>query len=461
MLLSRQRLHSRLQSKHWDKPDYFRAASEPLYQGLRNVFHYLERRRPRSSITEINLSQKMDELCDAYQRVNDHDKNTESELECLKDVVRLSHDLCTSSGRRTIEETLSAYGFERKVACDNKYIRQANKIGRYWGLCEFMAQVSRKFGDLFENIYLQTLPSYMEVKSPISFKGGPGSCHVHAEIQLLIFYGKDLSLAASTPHVLGVSKAACYLCDLFIHKHGQFFITKTHGRLHDQWTVPDLAEFSQRERDNYRRILIAVNKEIENAIVNMKTNCPNRNYPLGSWLSLPTAFLMSPAMSNTGTVVSENSQHTSVTPRIPSRASTPRPIPRPVADQTTEVYVIPEIAVYSSSNSSPSPSPQSLSQPEFPIRKIITTSSPFHITAGNLSLGFELEGPGQHEVTIRYASGDAARGQSIDVGKMLPGDPLHIERNKDEYQLVFSLCSGSDTSLQIVLCSRIQGHVSG
>jgi hypothetical protein len=357
-------------------------------------------------LTETTLNQTLEDLCGTCQRVDDHDKNTEGEMECLKDVVRQSYDLCTSGGTRTIEETLSGHGFERKIAGDNKYIRQANKIGRYWGLCEFMAEASRKYGDLFGNMSLQPLPSYMDIKSPISFKGGEVSCHVHAEIQLLIFYGKDPSLAASTPRILGVSKAACYLCDLFIHDHGQFFITKTHGRLHDQWTVPDLAEFSQHERADYRRILVAVNKQLETTIVNLRTSRPNRQYPLGSWLSLPNAFPMSPAMSNAATVISENSKHTSVTPRFPSGASTPRQAPPPVQDQIKEVQPVPEIVVPSSGDASPSSISEGITPPELPIRKVITRSSPFHITAGKLSLEFELEGSSQHEVTIEHAPTD-------------------------------------------------------
>lgn len=213
--------------------------------------------------------------------------------------------------------------------------------------------------------------------------------------------------------------------------------------------MPNLAEFSQHERADYRRILVAVNKQLENAILNLTTARPNRGYPLGSWLSLPNAFPMSPAMSNAATVISENSKHASVTPRVPSGDSTPRQAPPLVQEQITEVQPVPEIMVPGSSDASPSPLSESISPPKLSVRKLLRASSPFHVTSGKLSLEFELEGPGQQDVAIEHASADTTNEYTIDVGNMVPGDPLHIERNKEKDRLVFTLRYGSNTSLQV------------
>jgi hypothetical protein len=455
MLLSRKRIHGRLQSAHWDTPDYRRGNIEPLHQELRKVSRQLKQLQPNSYPDSTTLNQRLDNLCNAYQHIDSCRKDTEEESQCLKDVVRQSYALCTSDGRCVIEETISAYGFEPKGVCANKHIRQANKIGRYWGLCVYMAEVSRKYRDIFMNVSLQALRPYMDIKSPISFKGREVSCHVHAEIQLLTFYGQNPNPATLTPRVLGVSKSACYLCDLFILNHGQFFITKTHGRLHDQWNVPDLAEFGQSQRDDYRRILVAMNRELETAIVNER-NSPqrlNRKFPVGSWLSLPTAFPLSPVASSAGTAVSENSKQTSVAPRIALVDSTPRPISTSSHNQT-EVQHIPEVTISNTSKEPLSLCSESIASSEFPVQRTITASSPFHIATGKLSLGFELEGPGQRKVTIDHAMDDETIGNAIDVGTMVPGDPLHIERSNNEDRLVFALCYGRNTSLQVILHSR-------
>jgi hypothetical protein len=38
--------------------------------------------------------------------------------------------------------------------------------------------------------------------------------------------------------VICSSKRACYLCQLFIQLHGQYFIPSTHGKLYDTWKWP-------------------------------------------------------------------------------------------------------------------------------------------------------------------------------------------------------------------------------
>ena len=62
---------------------------------------------------------------------------------------------------------------------------------------------------------------------------------IHAEIQLLLFY--EQQPRGSRPRIIGSSKSACYLCDLFIQTHGGFRVPRTHGRLYDRWILPEHA----------------------------------------------------------------------------------------------------------------------------------------------------------------------------------------------------------------------------
>lgn len=57
---------------------------------------------------------------------------------------------------------------------------------------------------------------------------------VHAaEVQILLFY--ELNPTRLRSRIICPSKSACYLCNLFFRIDGQFHITRTHGRLYDNW----------------------------------------------------------------------------------------------------------------------------------------------------------------------------------------------------------------------------------
>jgi OTT_1508-like deaminase len=450
IILSRSRIHSRLQSTQWKKPAYYLSDPVPLHQGLKKFSHWLRQQHPRWRSEDSLLIQQLDNLCNVYQRVDGIPGDTEEELQHLKDIVRKSYDVCTSNGSRTIENTISAHGFNSRLVCENKYIRQVDKIGRYWGSCRLMAEASRKYKDLFINMELEILRPYRESKSPISFKGGLVSCHVHAEIQLLVFYGLNPNLSVSIPRILGVSKSACYLCDLFIQKHGQFFITKTHGRLHDQWTVPDLTEFSPHQRSKYQLILSEMNKEFRLEISKARLH-PPRKYPQGSWLSLPTVLPMSLATSIAGTVVSDNSDSKTATPRFPSVVPTPRQNSPLVRNLITEIKQSTDISVLTANNGTRPPSSQILTRPNIPIHRKITEDTSFHVTSGKLSVDFGLKGAGQHEITVNNVTESQRIGDIIDVGEMIPGTEMHIQRGNPEDRIVLTLCYGIDTSLQVIL----------
>ncbi|KAL9604449.1 MAG: hypothetical protein Q9179_001838 [Wetmoreana sp. 5 TL-2023] len=143
---------------------------------------------------------------------------------------------------------------------ESKHIRQVGKIGRYWDLCVFIAKAACRYPGLFNNLRLEVLQPFTRVRSSVTASGKSLRCSVHAEIQMVTFYGMTRSLNHHVPRVLGVSRSACYLCDLFVSLHGRFFISKTHGRLYDQWTVPDLAEFDPLQRQQYRKILEEMNR---------------------------------------------------------------------------------------------------------------------------------------------------------------------------------------------------------
>lgn len=179
---------------------------------------------------------------------------------------------------------------------------QIRKLGRYWDLCIFLTKAVNRYSDLFKNTKLAVERHYIPTQVLDLVTGKPVRYYVHAEIQLIAFYGTETRLESQMPRVLGVSKSACYLCNLFISLHGQFFISKTHGRLYDQWTVPDLEAFSAGQRQQYRSILQKIYLTCKSDILrSVKTGRP---YPPESTYDIHAHLPLSPIAASTVSVVS-------------------------------------------------------------------------------------------------------------------------------------------------------------
>jgi hypothetical protein len=65
-----------------------------------------------------------------------------------------------------------------------------------------------------------------------------------------------------TPRVIGTSKWLCYLCYRFLVAHKGFVAVNTHGRLYDQWTIPDLKSYKEEMCSRYRDIVRDIDAEV-------------------------------------------------------------------------------------------------------------------------------------------------------------------------------------------------------
>ena len=97
--------------------------------------------------------------------------------------------------------------------------------------------------------------------------GSNAQWKVHAEIQILLFYEQNPDLLR--PRLIGSSKSACYLCDLFIHQHQVFQVSRSHGRLYDRWVLP--RQVLDPSPDNFylRSVVDSFNATLENKIVDI------------------------------------------------------------------------------------------------------------------------------------------------------------------------------------------------
>ena len=90
---------------------------------------------------------------------------------------------------------------------------------------------------------------------------------VHAEIQILLFYEQRPQLFC--PRIIGSSKSACYLCNLFIQSHGQFQVSRSHGRLYDRWILPTWPLDEASAKGNVRCAVDKLNSALETRIISV------------------------------------------------------------------------------------------------------------------------------------------------------------------------------------------------
>ncbi|KAF2722039.1 hypothetical protein K431DRAFT_312004 [Polychaeton citri CBS 116435] len=91
---------------------------------------------------------------------------------------------------------------------------------------------------------------------------------VHAEMQLLVYYEMQPS-TVRRPRFICSSKHACYLCNLFVKKHGSHCVPSTHGTVYSKWKLPDPNDLGLEDQcaSRLRTCLNHLNDDIEAAII--------------------------------------------------------------------------------------------------------------------------------------------------------------------------------------------------
>ena len=410
----------------------------------------------------------MSHLCSLIQMIETCRTATFDCRQTLCQIVQESYDLCTSAGTSTLEETIKDHGFESGVVSSNKHIRQVDKIGRYWGLCKFMTENSRKYAKAFTDIQLEVLRPYQGKTSSIAFtEGQRARCLVHAEMQIIAFYARASNATLKKPRVIGVSKSACYLCNLFIHRYKRFFTTQTHGRLYERWNFPDLEDFDSRERVDFRRILAGIDQELQTRV---GESSKKRNHPIGSWLTLPPAHQLSPLPSTVCSVISKDyveSDERCAGPSIAHELDEVSPLklrPLPPSSLAHTPPPLHAIGLMDQSNSttahSPNPPPQEtplssgcIASWELPAQREVTAIAPVQTRIGSISLIFETEGATRGSVAIARIldSRDLILASSIDLDTLEPGEVKKFAREADSGNIVLNLNHSHGQSTQITL----------
>ena len=215
---------------------------------------------------------------------------------------------------------------DKEKIFDDSRLLSIKKLAHFMDMSKYMTDASRKYRQLFCNIRFEQLPAYKPVRLPTLPSSPPLNCYVHAEIQMITFYAQNPQINQKAPRVVGASKSACYLCSLFVHADGQFFISRTHGKLYDQWTIPDTfgtAELKDQRR-RYRRVLGSINAELCAALKRRQQLAHHRRikslFPNESDATLPRDIPRSLLPSEAGTLRSHQSPATSVDVQTPRQS---------------------------------------------------------------------------------------------------------------------------------------------
>ena len=187
------------------------------------------------------------------------------------------------------------------------------KVANYWRIAKSIVDVARSLRRWFSNLEMAVLEPYSR-----SLWLGQKR-FVHAEIQIVVYY--ELSVCAQKPRVIGASKEACFLCDAFVRAHQRFRLSKAHRRLFDQWTVPDLKEYTSETRTRLQDCLKQVHEEINREKSHTRYSLTKRAYPHQSSINLLKAVLRSPSRSTIRSHVASSLRHGSPSVRLSSVAS--------------------------------------------------------------------------------------------------------------------------------------------
>ncbi|RDW87002.1 nucleic acid/nucleotide deaminase domain-containing protein [Aspergillus mulundensis] len=258
-----QKLLGRLRSKKWTKPKHLaRTHKKPLWQDFDNLLHRAQHIYPRKSErkTREAIATSVQEIRKLYESFETSNTPTPQALE---ELVKTTFSWCKAPLLGDYASKLESAGDTRQVAAAIKTLRQLEKIGAYWRIAQDLVTVASRYPHVFRNIAVEYISPYASVPTSIAYESWAHTCHVHAEIQLLVELAKsasedeqvDAASAVVRPRTIGTSKYLCYLCYLFLRYHGGFQMLSTHGRLYDQWTVPDLAEYDAATRRKFASVL--------------------------------------------------------------------------------------------------------------------------------------------------------------------------------------------------------------
>lgn len=311
--LSRCRLYARITESrpHKDK------TCDPLYIRISSLISSIQSNYP-------NLRDLYDRLCLLRQVFVEVSKaKSEDQAELLEKAVLQSYQVSNIGSAKSLESYLEIENVSKEI-CKQRIVSKIDMISKYLQACDiFMRFGGRpKYRALFSKISLEYCTPY-PATTP---RGARLPCYVHGEVQLVVFYA--LYPPRLPPRAIGSSKDACFLCDLFLKKHGDFRVSGSHKKLYDQWTIPEVAIMNSEETSRFEAIKRAMNKELVQLIDDQQPGQMYKNVAESR-----TRLLILPPGSGNSTPISKLSSilepTTSFSPHVRSLSPKSKILPLP------------------------------------------------------------------------------------------------------------------------------------
>lgn len=269
----------------------------------------------------------------------------------LISAVSASHNLSTRKPHSSFLSQLESFRFQPDNIEVN-HILQVDKISHYYTFCTNILHLARQYPKLFSSIEVKLCNRPPDSNPPGSIE----SCHVHGEVQLVLHH--ERAMHHPNPRCLGSSKSLCFLCELFVERHGGYWISHSHKRLYHKWTIPDTNWMNEEQTLRFQRIV----REMTSELVRLSgVNYRNVQYPVESRYHLPFSVAASSA-SKASSVASLGSDLTirqgqtrsgSVTPVFEGQSNTTRadgePATSPAPDQLSGSTLAESVRILSSS----------------------------------------------------------------------------------------------------------------
>lgn len=281
--LSKTRVLSRIRP-HWvQKPSHVRKERPSLQSQIQRSLRTLRDASGRTPKLQL-LLKTAEELVDCLEPLN-HVADGNDMNKMLETVINKCAEMATVGDERSVRDHLRSLSLPHSL-CEAPEVHQIDKLARYHFICRDLIRIARKpeYGDLLKHIDITYINAFPGVARP-----GIGSqCFVHAEIQQALHYEKYPHEPA--PRVIGCSKSACYLCDLFVLKQNRYRVSHAHRRLYEKWTIPDVNWMTEGQVVVFRSIVQAMIQDLRAKISNQRRiggRQPWRPYPLESRAFLP------------------------------------------------------------------------------------------------------------------------------------------------------------------------------
>ncbi|KAI1636862.1 hypothetical protein F4809DRAFT_661983 [Biscogniauxia mediterranea] len=233
--------------------------NEPRRSLLSKILGFLNDARIRKLIG-VELLEKMGDLVNHLRRLPSP-VHRRPEKDHIKSIIKSCVAISTLNDTGSLENHLRSLGLPPKELCRAE-IRQIDILSRYAHISRNLIKLARKqdFLSILGNIELKPLPAFPSSCPPGSFT----ECFVHAEMQQVLYL--ERYPCDPPPRVIGCSKSACYLCDLFIQTQGRYHISVAHRHLYPMWTLPDVDWMGSRQAEKFSQIVSNMTVALREAI---------------------------------------------------------------------------------------------------------------------------------------------------------------------------------------------------